>query len=143
MKKITFNLKNTFFYLKNDPFFFFENFLLIFIIFLIILVISFLLISIPYFFTGRKLKLIDKIAEYECGFEPFDNATRQPFTIHFYIIGLLFLIFDVEIALLYPWSLIFYYLNWYSYWILISFVVILLIGYGYEWKTGTLAFSPR
>jgi NADH:ubiquinone oxidoreductase subunit 3 (subunit A) len=44
----------------------------------------------------------EKISEYECGFEPFDSATRQPFDVHFYIVGLLFLIFDVEVALLLP-----------------------------------------
>jgi NADH-quinone oxidoreductase subunit A len=54
------------------------------------------LISI-FFFKDKE-----KISEYECGFEPFDNATRQPFDIHFYIIGLLFLIFDVEVAILFP-----------------------------------------
>jgi NADH:ubiquinone oxidoreductase subunit 3 (subunit A) len=69
---------------------------------LICLLISCLLILIPYFLNGRKIKEIEKISEYECGFEPFDNATRQPFTIHFYIVGILFLIFDVEIVLLFP-----------------------------------------
>jgi len=59
---------------------------------------------------SKKLSILflndkEKISEYECGFEPFDSATRQPFDVHFYIVGLLFLIFDVEIALLFPWSL--------------------------------------
>ena len=49
------------------------------------------------------LKNQAQLSEYECGFEPFDNATRAPFEIHFYVVGILFLIFDVEIALLYPW----------------------------------------
>jgi NADH-ubiquinone oxidoreductase chain 3 len=44
----------------------------------------------------------EKISEYECGFEPLDDANKQPFDIHFYIVGLLFLIFDVEIILLFP-----------------------------------------
>jgi len=57
--------------------------------------------------VSKKLSILflndkEKISEYECGFEPFDNATRQPFDVHFYIVGLLFLIFDVEIALLFP-----------------------------------------
>ena len=47
----------------------------------------------------------EKISEYECGFEPFDSATRQPFDIHFYLVGLLFLIFDVELVLLFPLSI--------------------------------------
>jgi NADH-quinone oxidoreductase subunit A len=44
----------------------------------------------------------EKLSEYECGFEPFDNATRHPFDVHFYIVGILFLIFDVEIAIIFP-----------------------------------------
>lgn len=47
----------------------------------------------------------EKLSEYECGFEPFDNATRHPFDVHFYVVGILFLIFDVEIAILFPWVL--------------------------------------
>jgi len=47
----------------------------------------------------------EKISEYECGFEPFDSATRQPFDVHFYLVGLLFLIFDVELSLLFPASI--------------------------------------
>lgn len=51
-----------------------------------------------YFFLQDR----EKISEYECGFEPFDSATRQPFDVHFYLVGLLFLIFDVELSLLFP-----------------------------------------
>jgi NADH:ubiquinone oxidoreductase subunit 3 (subunit A) len=60
------------------------------------------MVILPYFFNGRTIKTIEKLSEYECGFEPFDSATRQPFTVHFYIVGILFLIFDVEISLLFP-----------------------------------------
>jgi NADH-quinone oxidoreductase subunit A len=53
-------------------------------------------------FSLTLIKDSEKLSEYECGFDPFDNATRQPFDIHFYIVGILFLIFDIEIALLFP-----------------------------------------
>jgi NADH:ubiquinone oxidoreductase subunit 3 (subunit A) len=55
-----------------------------------------------YVFSLGRIKDNEKLSEYECGFEPFDNATRLPFDVHFYIVGILFLIFDVEIALLFP-----------------------------------------
>jgi NADH-ubiquinone oxidoreductase chain 3 len=61
-----------------------------------------ILILIPYGLNGRSLKTSETISEYECGFEPFDSAIRQPFTVEFYIIGILFLIFDVEITLVLP-----------------------------------------
>jgi NADH-quinone oxidoreductase subunit A len=69
---------------------------------IISLVICFLLFLIAYFFSFSTIKDSEKLSEYECGFEPFDNATRHPFDVHFYIVGILFLIFDVEIALLFP-----------------------------------------
>jgi NADH-quinone oxidoreductase subunit A len=64
--------------------------------------LSTLMVVMPYLFTGRSFVDVEKNSEYECGFEPFDSATRQPFTIHFYIVGILFLVFDVEMALLFP-----------------------------------------
>jgi len=60
------------------------------------------MLLLPYLFSGREAKSIEALSEYECGFEPSDSATRQPFTVHFYIVGILSLIFDVEIALLFP-----------------------------------------
>ena len=74
----------------------------IFNLFIIILVISLLLFSIAYFLSLSTIKDSEKLSQYECGFEPFDEATRHPFDVHFYIVGILFLIFDVEIALLFP-----------------------------------------
>jgi len=56
--------------------------------------------AVIYFFLQDN----EKTSEYECGFEPFDSATRQPFDVHFYLVGLLFLIFDVELSLLFPAS---------------------------------------
>lgn len=65
-------------------------------------VLSLLLFSISFFLSLSNLKDREKLSEYECGFEPFDSATRHPFDVHFYIVGILFLIFDVEIAILLP-----------------------------------------
>ena len=69
-------------------------------------VVSFLLCSVlallAYIFSLNSIKDSEKLSEYECGFEPFDSATRLPFDVHFYIVGILFLIFDVEFAVLYP-----------------------------------------
>jgi len=71
-------------------------------LFIIILVISLLLFGIAYFLSLSTIKDSEKLSQYECGFEPFDEATRHPFDVHFYVVGILFLIFDVEIALLFP-----------------------------------------
>jgi len=70
--------------------------------FLIAGVLSLILFSLAFFLSLSNIKDNEKLSEYECGFEPFDNATRHPFDVHFYVVGILFLIFDVEIALLFP-----------------------------------------
>jgi NADH:ubiquinone oxidoreductase subunit 3 (subunit A) len=77
----------------------------IFNLFIIIFGISLLLFGIAYFLSLSTIKDSEKLSQYECGFEPFDEATRHPFDVHFYVVGILFLIFDVEIALLFPWVL--------------------------------------
>lgn len=61
-----------------------------------------LLATVAYLFSLSSAQDSEKRSEYECGFEPFDSATRLPFDVHFYLVGILFLIFDVEIALLFP-----------------------------------------
>ena len=74
----------------------------IFIFALIASVVGLLLVTIAYLASKLRDKNREKLSTYECGFEPFDNATRLPFDVHFYIVGVLFLIFDVEVALLFP-----------------------------------------
>ena len=71
-------------------------------LFIIAAVLSGLLFSIAFFLSLNTIKDREKLSEYECGFEPFDSATRHPFDVHFYVVGILFLIFDVEIAILFP-----------------------------------------
>jgi len=66
------------------------------------LTITLLILFASYSLSLNILKNKNQLSEYECGFEPFDNATRSPFDVHFYIVGILFLIFDVEIAMLFP-----------------------------------------
>ena len=88
--------------------------------------------------SASTLKDSEKLSQYECGFEPFDNASRQPFEVHFYIVGILFLIFDVEIALLFPWVLSFELNKWCSFYIMNVFLLLLTIGFFYEWHKGAL-----
>jgi NADH-quinone oxidoreductase subunit A len=86
---------------------------LLFVVYTVLLsIIAFIMLGVSrlviFFFLQDK----EKISEYECGFEPFDSATRQPFDIHFYLVGLLFLIFDVELSLLFPSSLHIFSAEW-------------------------------
>jgi NADH-ubiquinone/plastoquinone oxidoreductase, chain 3 len=79
-----------------------QEYFKIFNLFIIIFALSLLLFIVAYFLSLSTIKDSEKLSQYECGFEPFDEATRHPFDVHFYIVGILFLIFDVEIALLFP-----------------------------------------
>lgn len=99
------------------------------------------LFLVSYFLSFSRQQEYEKASEYECGFEPFDNATRQPFDVHFYIVGILFLIFDVEIALLFPWSAGLENVGTAGFWNMILFLVILTLGFVYEWKRGALSWS--
>jgi len=97
--------------------------------FIIIFVLSILLFSVAYFLSLSTIKDSEKLSQYECGFEPFDEATRHPFDVHFYIVGILFLIFDVEIALLFPWVIGLKISHWFGFFTMILFLGVLTVGF--------------
>ena len=82
----------------------------------------------------------EKLSSYECGFEPFQN-TRLKFDIRFYLIAILFIIFDLEIAFLFPWAIVMKYLNIPGIIAMVIFLFILSIGFIYEWKKGALEWE--
>jgi NADH:ubiquinone oxidoreductase subunit 3 (subunit A) len=90
------------FFLVIDPLYLYNNFNNTFLFLILSTLIGIIMLSLSFFLNRQNIRNFDKISEYECGSEPFDSAIRQPFTVHFYIVGILFLIFDVEIALLMP-----------------------------------------
>lgn len=75
----------------------------------------------------------EKISPYECGFEPYGDA-RQRFDISFYLIGILFIIFDLEVIFIFPFATIIHELSYLGYWVMMGFITILTIGFIYEWK---------
>lgn len=107
---------------------------------LIAVISSFILSSILYgisFFTITKTADLEKGSSYECGFDPFED-TRSKFDVRFYLVAILFIIFDLEVVFLFPWSLIVFSSNIFVYWVMILFLVILTIGFIYEWRKGAL-----
>jgi len=103
---------------------------LIFILFSIFLSIILFLVS---YLASSSYKNFEKLSSYECGFEPFDDV-RTALNIQFYIVGILFLIFDLEIVFLLPWSVCAGNLGIFPFWLMIIFIVILTLGFIYEWK---------
>lgn len=79
----------------------------------------------------------DKLSNYECGFVPFGDS-RIPFDINFYIVSLLFVIFDLELVFLFPWSFILTTISYFGFFNMFIFFFILLVGFIYEWLSGSL-----
>ena len=82
----------------------------------------------------------EKLSAYECGFEAFDNA-RIEFDVRFYIVAILFIIFDLEIAFLFPWAISLGNIGLLGFYSMMAFLFILTIGFIYEWKKGALEWE--
>ncbi len=82
----------------------------------------------------------EKISAYECGFNAFDDA-RMKFDVRFYLVSILFIIFDLEIAFLFPWAAAFGSLSTVAFWSMMVFLGVLTIGFAYEWKKGALEWE--
>ena len=89
-----------------------------------------LIFSLSYF-IGVQNPDSEKISAYECGFEPFEDA-RNKFDVRFYIVAILFIIFDIEVVYLFPWSISLYCIGFQGFFAMILFLVILTIGFLYE-----------
>jgi NADH-quinone oxidoreductase subunit A len=79
----------------------------------------------------------EKLSPYECGFEAFDDARRR-FDVRFYLVSLLFIIFDLEVAFLFPWAISLGDVGAFGFWSMLVFLGVLTVGFIYEWKKGAL-----
>lgn len=82
----------------------------------------------------------EKNSPYECGFEPFEDARIQ-FDVRYYLVAILFIIFDLEIAFLFPWAVVFKQLGWEAMAAMGLFLTLLTVGFIYEWKKGALEWE--
>lgn len=82
----------------------------------------------------------EKVSAYECGFNAFDDA-RMRFDVRFYLVSILFIIFDLEVAFLFPWSVAFGELSMVAFWSMMVFLAVLTVGFAYEWKKGALEWE--
>lgn len=82
----------------------------------------------------------EKLSPYECGFEPFEDA-RGRFDVRFYLVAILFIIFDLEVAFLFPWAVAFGDVGMFGFWSMIVFLGVLTIGFIYEWRKGALEWE--
>ena len=82
----------------------------------------------------------EKLSPYECGFAPFNDARRQ-FDVRFYLVAILFIIFDLEVAFLFPWAVSLGSIGLLGFWSMVVFLAVLTIGFIYEWKKGALEWE--
>jgi NADH-quinone oxidoreductase subunit A len=82
----------------------------------------------------------EKLSAYECGFDAFDDA-RMKFDVRFYLVSILFIIFDLEVAFLFPWAVSLGDLGLYGFWSMMIFLAVLTVGFVYEWRKGALEWD--
>ena len=115
---------------------FLNNYLTIIIFLVISLFLSFGFLVLNFAFSPKNPDP-EKLSAYECGFEPF-NDSRMEFDIRFYLVAILFIIFDLEIAFLFPWAITLGNIGYFGFFSMMLFLFILTIGFIYEWKKGAL-----
>ena len=92
------------------------------------------------FVLGTRRPDSEKLSPYECGFEAFDDS-RGRFDVRFYLVAILFIIFDLEVAFLFPWAVSLRDVGLFGFWSMMIFLTILTVGFIYEWKKGALEWE--
>jgi NADH-quinone oxidoreductase subunit A len=92
------------------------------------------------FLVAYKQPDAEKLSAYECGFNPFDDA-RMKFDVRYYLVAILFIIFDLEVSFLFPWAVVFGDLGTFGYWSMMVFLGVLTVGFIYEWRKGALEWD--
>jgi NADH-quinone oxidoreductase subunit A len=92
------------------------------------------------FVLAHKQPDPEKLSAYECGFNAFDDA-RMKFDVRFYLVAILFIIFDLEVSFLFPWAVAFAKLGTFGFWSMMLFLAVLTVGFIYEWKKGALEWD--
>jgi NADH-quinone oxidoreductase subunit A len=116
-----------------------QDYLPLVIFIAVALAIGLVILLVP-FLIAYKQPDPEKLSAYECGFNAFDDA-RMKFDVRFYLVAILFIIFDLEVSFLFPWAVAFGELGLYGYWSMMIFLGVLTVGYIYEWRKGALEWD--
>ena len=99
-----------------------------------------LVLLIAPFIVAYQQPNAEKLSAYECGFNAFDDA-RMKFDVRFYLVAILFIIFDLEVSFLFPWAVAFGEIGVFGFWAVMAFLAVLTIGFIYEWRQGALEWD--
>lgn len=98
------------------------------------------LLVIASMIAGRQKPDSEKLSAYECGFEAFEDARRK-FDVRYYLVAILFIIFDLEVAFLFPWAVSLGEIGVFGFWSMVIFLGVLTVGFAYEWRKGALEWE--
>lgn len=129
---------NNFFNDLKNSFLYFE-FLPILIFLIIAVILALIIVTLSYVLSNQNPDT-EKLSSYECGFEPYEDA-RNIFDVKFYIVAILFILFDIETMFLLPWSVCLSQLSTLGFWSMIDFIIELGIGFVYVWYVGALEWD--
>jgi len=90
--------------------------------------------------AARQKPDSEKLSAYECGFEAFEDARRK-FDVRYYLVAILFIIFDLEVAFLFPWAVSLGEIGVFGFWSMVIFLAVLTVGFAYEWRKGALEWE--
>ena len=110
------------------------------IIFIVLALVMALLMVLASWIIGKNKPDDQKLSPYECGFDAFED-TRSQFDVRFYLVAILFIIFDLEVAFLFPWAVSLGSIGMIGFWSMIVFLIVLTVGFIYEWRKGALEWE--
>jgi NADH-quinone oxidoreductase subunit A len=118
---------------------FYEEYSPVLIMIILAVVLSLIILGASFFLSVQKPDT-EKLSAYECGFDPYEDA-RNAFDVRFYIVAMLFIIFDLEAMFLFPWVVSITHTGSLGFWVMIDFLVELTVGFIYAWKVGALEWE--
>ena len=119
--------------------FLFSEYILLFFYFAVAILLALICLFGSILFVSTQ-SYPEKLSPYECGFDPFDDA-RNEFDIKFYLVAILFLVFDIETLFLFPWAISLSKITFFGFWSIFDFIFELVVGFFYVWRIGALEWS--
>ena len=117
-----------------------ENYFPILLFFIVATAIALIMLGVPYILARFDKTNKAKYKAFECGFDEFDDA-RKPYDVRFYLVSILFVIFDLEVAFLFPWAVSLGSIGTFGFIAMMIFLLVLTVGFIYEWKKGALEWD--
>lgn len=125
--------------IKLMPSLFYEEYFPIWVALFVSILLSIVIFGASYFLAIQNPDT-EKLSSYECGFDPYEDA-RNTFDVRFYLVAILFIIFDLEAVFFFPWAVSLSHLTSWGFWTMIDFIIELALGFLYAWKIGALEWE--